>query len=147
MLEYLQPLKVTQHRLGIAIGVPPRRINAIVHGTRRITTDTALGPARYFGTSERFWLNLQDRYDIEVNEVDSVLRSTRFSRSQPLERPAADRAQPLRDHCSGRLPAFAPVDPPPSHGERGRIYLGAGGQEMATASVERIDVVERNVTA
>jgi antitoxin HigA-1 len=66
MLEYLQPLGVTQHRLAVAIGVPPRRINEIVHGKRRITTDTALRLARYFGTSERFWLNLQDRYDIEV---------------------------------------------------------------------------------
>jgi antitoxin HigA-1 len=66
MLEYLQPLGVTQHHLAVAIGVPPRRINEIVHGKRRITTDTALRLARYFGTSERFWLNLQDRYDIEV---------------------------------------------------------------------------------
>jgi addiction module HigA family antidote len=66
MLEYLQPLGVTQHRLAVALGVPPRRINEIVHGKRRITTNTALRLARYFGTSERFWLNLQDRYDIEV---------------------------------------------------------------------------------
>jgi antitoxin HigA-1 len=66
MLEYLQPLDITQHRLAVAIGVPPRRINEIVHGKRRITTNTALRLARYFGTSERFWLNLQDRYDIEV---------------------------------------------------------------------------------
>jgi addiction module HigA family antidote len=66
LLEYLQPLSVTQHHLAVAIGVPPRRINEIVHGKRRITTDTALRLARYFGTSERFWLNLQDRYDIEV---------------------------------------------------------------------------------
>ncbi len=66
MLEYLQPLSVTQHHLAVSIGVPPRRINEIVHGKRRITTDTALRLARYFGTSERFWLNLPDRYDIEV---------------------------------------------------------------------------------
>jgi addiction module HigA family antidote len=66
MLEYLQPLEVTQHRLAVAIGVPPRRINEIIHGKRRITPDTALRLARYFTTSERFWLNLQDRYDIEV---------------------------------------------------------------------------------
>lgn len=66
MLEYLEPLQVTQHRLAVAIGVPPRRINEIVHGKRRISTDTALRLARYFGTSERFWLNLQDRYDLEV---------------------------------------------------------------------------------
>lgn len=66
MLEYLQPLDITQHRLAVAIGVPPRRINEIVHGKRRISTDTALRLARYFATSERFWMNLQDRYDIEV---------------------------------------------------------------------------------
>jgi addiction module HigA family antidote len=63
--EYLEPLGVTQHRLALAIGVPPRRINEIVHGKRRISADTALRLARYFGTSERFWLNLQSRYDIE----------------------------------------------------------------------------------
>jgi antitoxin HigA-1 len=63
--EYLEPLGVTQHRLAVAIGVPPRRINEIVHGKRRISADTALRLARYFGTSEGFWLNLQSRYDIE----------------------------------------------------------------------------------
>ena len=66
MEDYLEPLGVTQHRLAIAIGVPPRRINEIVHGKRRITADTALRMARYFGTSERFWMNLQGRYDLEV---------------------------------------------------------------------------------
>jgi len=64
--EYLAPLGVTQHKLAVAIGVPPRRINQIVHGTRRITADTALRLARYFGTSERFWMNLQGRYDLEL---------------------------------------------------------------------------------
>ena len=64
--EYLVPLGVTQHRLAVAIGVPPRRINEIVHGKRGITADTALRLARYFGTSERFWLNLQGRYEIEI---------------------------------------------------------------------------------
>ena len=66
MEEYLEPLGITQHRLAIAIGVPTRRINEIVHGKRRITADTALRMARYFGTSERFWMNLQGRYDLEV---------------------------------------------------------------------------------
>jgi len=64
--EYLGPLGITQHKLAVAIGVPPRRINEIVHGTRRISADTALRLARYFGTSERFWMNLQGRYDLEV---------------------------------------------------------------------------------
>jgi antitoxin HigA-1 len=66
MEDYLEPLGITQHRLAIAIGVPPRRINEIVHGKRRVTADTALRMARYFGTSERFWMNLQGRYDLEV---------------------------------------------------------------------------------
>ena len=81
LLEYLEPLGVTQHRLALAIGVPPRRINEIVHGKRRISADTALRLARYFGTTERFWLNLQGRYDLEV-ERDRLA-------------PALDEIQPL----------------------------------------------------
>ena len=65
-IDYLEPLGVTQHRLAVAIGVPPRRINEIVHGKRGITADTALRLARFFGTSERFWLNLQSRYEVET---------------------------------------------------------------------------------
>ena len=57
---------VSQYRLAKDISVPPRRINEIVHGTRSITADTALRLARYFGTSERFWLNLQAGYDLDV---------------------------------------------------------------------------------
>ncbi|NKR53045.1 HigA family addiction module antidote protein [Rhodococcus hoagii] len=64
--EYIKPFGITQHHLAVAIDVPPRRINEIVHGKRRITPDTALRLARYFSTSERFWMNLQDRHDIEV---------------------------------------------------------------------------------
>jgi addiction module HigA family antidote len=64
--EFLTPLGITQHRLAVALNVPPRRINEIVHGTRRISADTALRLARYFGTSERFWMNLQGRFDLEV---------------------------------------------------------------------------------
>ena len=66
MLDFLEPLGVTQHRLAVSIGVPPRRINEIVHGKRRISADTALRLARYFGTSERLWINLQSRYDLEI---------------------------------------------------------------------------------
>ena len=64
--DFLGPLGVTQHRLAVSINVPPRRINEIVHGKRRISADTALRLARYFGTSDRFWINLQSRYDLEV---------------------------------------------------------------------------------
>ena len=67
--DFLIPLGVTQHRLAVSIGVPPRRINEIVHGKRRITADTALRLARYFGTSDRFWLNLQSRYDLEIERA------------------------------------------------------------------------------
>jgi addiction module HigA family antidote len=64
--EFLKPLAVTQYRLAKDISVPARRINEIVHGTRGISADTALRLARYFGTSEQFWMNLQARYDLEV---------------------------------------------------------------------------------
>jgi addiction module HigA family antidote len=66
--EFLTPLAVSQYRLAKEIGVPARRINEIVHGQRRISADTALRLARYFGTSERFWINLQARYDLEVEK-------------------------------------------------------------------------------
>jgi len=66
--EYLTPLGVTQHRLAVSIGVPPRRINEIVHGKRGISADTALRLARFFGTSEPFWINLQSRYELEVGK-------------------------------------------------------------------------------
>jgi antitoxin HigA-1 len=63
--DFLEPLGLSQYRLAKGINVPPRRINEIVHGTRAITADTALRLARFFGTSEQFWLNLQNRYDLE----------------------------------------------------------------------------------
>lgn len=66
--EFLKPLNVTQYRLAKDITVPARRINEIVHGKRSITADTALRLSRYFGLSERFWLNLQSRYDLEVEK-------------------------------------------------------------------------------
>lgn len=64
--DFLQALEVSQYRLAQDISVPPRRINEIVHGKRAVTADTALRLARYFGTTEQFWLNLQARYDLEV---------------------------------------------------------------------------------
>ena len=66
--EFLEPLGVSQYQLAKAVSVPARRINEIVHGQRRISADTALRLARYFGTSERFWMNLQARYDLEVEK-------------------------------------------------------------------------------
>jgi addiction module HigA family antidote len=64
--DFLGPLGLSQYRVAHDLSVPPRRINEIVHGKRAITADTALRLARYFATSERFWLNLQARYDLEV---------------------------------------------------------------------------------
>jgi len=63
--EFLLPMGLSQNRIAREIGVPPRRINEIVHGKRAITADTALRLARYFGTSEAFWMGLQADYDLE----------------------------------------------------------------------------------
>ena len=68
LADFLVPLGVTQNRLAVAIDVPPRRINEIVHGKRRITADTALRLSRFFGTTDRFWVNLQSRFDLEVEK-------------------------------------------------------------------------------
>jgi addiction module HigA family antidote len=64
--EFLRPLAVSQYRLAHVIDVPPRRINEIVHGKRAISPDTALRLSRALGTSDRFWINLQTHYDLEV---------------------------------------------------------------------------------
>jgi addiction module HigA family antidote len=64
--EFLHPMGLSQYRLAKDIGVPPWRINEIVHGKRAVTADTALRLARYFGTSARFWLNLQTQYDLDI---------------------------------------------------------------------------------
>ena len=79
--QFLEPLGVTQHRLAVSIGVPPRRINEIVHGKRRISADTALRLGRFFGTTDRFWLNLQTGFDLEV-ERDNL--GSRLDEIQPL---------------------------------------------------------------
>jgi addiction module HigA family antidote len=63
--EFLSPLRLSQYRLARDTSVPPRRINEIVRGMRAISADTALRLSRYFGTSDRFWMNLQARYDLE----------------------------------------------------------------------------------
>lgn len=66
--EFLKPMGISQYRLAKDISVSPRRINEIVHGKRAITADTALRLGRFFGMSPQFWLNLQNRYDLEVTE-------------------------------------------------------------------------------
>ncbi len=66
MDDFITGFGITQHKLAVAVGVPPRRINEIVHGKRRVTADTALRLAKYFGTSAEFWMNLQSHYDLRI---------------------------------------------------------------------------------
>lgn len=70
--EFLEPMALSQSGLARAIGVPPRRINEIVLGKRAISADTAIRLARYFGTSEKFWMGLQADYDLEAVHRRSV---------------------------------------------------------------------------
>ncbi|WP_371743640.1 HigA family addiction module antitoxin [Herbiconiux sp. SALV-R1] len=66
--DFIEGFGITQNKLAVSIGVPPRRINEIVHGKRAVTADTALRLGRYFGTSAQFWLNLQTKYDLDLAE-------------------------------------------------------------------------------
>ena len=68
MEDFLKDMGITQRKLAVSIGVPPRRINEIVHGKRAITADTALRLAKFFGMSPQFWLGLQTQYDLDVAE-------------------------------------------------------------------------------
>jgi addiction module HigA family antidote len=79
--EFLVPLELTQYRLAKSLTVPARRINEIVHGTRGVSADTALRLARFFGTSDRFWLTLQVAYDLDI-ERDRL--GTRLQREVPV---------------------------------------------------------------
>lgn len=78
--EFLKPMKLSQNKIARAIGVPPRRINEIVQGKRAITADTALRLAKYFGTSESFWMGLQADYDLELVRKELGKRLDRISR-------------------------------------------------------------------
>ena len=79
--EFLEPLGLTQYRLAKSLQVPARRVNQIVHGMRAVSADTALRLARFFGTSDRFWLNLQAAYDLDV-ERDRL--GSRLEREVPV---------------------------------------------------------------
>ena len=68
MEDFIEGFEITQHKLAVAIDVPPRRINEIVHGKRGITADTAMRLSRYFGTTAGFWMNLQMRYELDRAE-------------------------------------------------------------------------------
>ena len=80
--EFLEPLRLSQNKLAVSIGVPTRRINEIVHGKRRITADTALRLGRFFGTSAQFWVNLQSRFDIEI-ELEAI--GEQLDKIEPLK--------------------------------------------------------------
>jgi len=95
--EFLEPSKISQYRLAQDISVPPRRINEIVHGKRGVSADTALRLARYFGTSERFWLNLQVRFDLETQR-DELGR-----RLEKEVRVLAQPRRPIRKSLTARL--------------------------------------------
>ena len=81
LTEFLEPLGLSQHRLAKDLKVPARRINEIVHGDRAVSADTALRLARFFSTSDRFWLNLQAAYDLDI-ERDRL--GTRLERDVPV---------------------------------------------------------------
>lgn len=66
MQDFIEGFGITQNKLAVSIGVPPRRINEIVHGKRAITADTALRLGRFFGVDPQFWLNLQSQYELEL---------------------------------------------------------------------------------
>ena len=86
MEDFLEEMGITQHKLAVSIGVPPRRINEIVHGKRAVTADTALRLAKFFGMSPQFWLGLQTQYDLDVAE-DKILAE--IERIQPLQAASA----------------------------------------------------------
>jgi addiction module HigA family antidote len=83
--EFLKPMKLSQYRLAKGLRVPPRRINELVHGKRGVSADTALRLARFFGTSARFWLNLQAAYDLDI---ESDRASRRIEREVEVYRSA-----------------------------------------------------------
>jgi addiction module HigA family antidote len=77
--DFIEGFGITQNKLAVSIGVPPRRINEIVHGKRGITADTAVRLAKYFGTSAEFWMNLQMHYELRLErrelqaQVDAIV--------------------------------------------------------------------------
>lgn len=96
--EFMQPLGITQYRLAKETEVPARRINEIVQGHRAVTADTALRLAKFFGTSEMFWLNLQARYDLDIQraKLGRRLASVRSFKQLQEDAPASRRTRAIR---------------------------------------------------
>lgn len=84
--DFIEGFGITQHKLAVSIGVPPRRINEIVHGKRGITADTALRLGKYFGVEAMFWMNLQNQYEIELAEDKSLAE---IEQIQPVQAASA----------------------------------------------------------
>jgi addiction module HigA family antidote len=83
--QFLEPLNMSQNKLAVEIGVPPRRVNEIVHGRRRVTADTAPGLARFFNMTPQYWLGLQADYDLDVAQddlADAIIKTVRPYRPQ-----------------------------------------------------------------
>lgn len=70
--EFLKPMNISAYRLALSIGIPQTRISQIIKGKRRITTDTALRFSKFFGTSVKFWLGLQNDFDIEEEQTSKI---------------------------------------------------------------------------
>src|SRR5438046_1189979 len=98
--EFMQPLGVTQYRLAKETSVPPRRINEIVQEQRGISADTALRLARFFGTSEMFWLNLQAQYDLDIQRQKLGPRLTAVRSFKEIQKTLS-----ATTRTSGKLPA------------------------------------------
>lgn len=82
MEDFIEGFGITQNKLAVSIGVPPRRINEIVHGKRGITADTAMRLAKYFGTSAEFWMNLQAHFELRTQARDL---ESQLALIQPLQ--------------------------------------------------------------
>jgi addiction module HigA family antidote len=115
--EFLEPMGITQYRLAKSLQVSPRRINEIVHGKRSISADTALRLSRHFGTSERFWMNLQARYDIDP-EGYARGQAREGSRRPPGVVPGATVEQAV-----GAAAGLALDRGPACHGQEGRPVI------------------------
>ena len=84
--EFLEPLGITAYRLSKETFIPQTRVSEILKGNRRITADTALRLSKYLGTSAKFWLGLQDDYDLEE---ESISKKQNFKNIKPIDNNAA----------------------------------------------------------
>lgn len=109
MEDFLKEMGITQHKLAVSIGVPPRRINEIVHGKRAVTAETALRLGKYFGMSPQFWLGLQAQYDLDVAE--RIKSSPRLSRSSRYKLPRRSFAFSIQKMMSSVFGACASSEP------------------------------------